>query len=194
VANFIDGRDAVAAHGPREMPIGVALLRAREERSQAYPVVGAIFGKYSREVENYEKSERKEKTTMKRLSIFLATVLLMLSAATLPATRAIAQQAAVTDDNLDQAIANAKTPANHEAIAAFYEQEAADTKKKADLHRRSAETYRKSGLFSRPVGMPGMGKMCDNVAAMWDQIAADTEKLAKEHHEMAKKAAAPTRQ
>ena len=132
--------------------------------------------------------------TMKRTSIFLATVLLMLAASTLPATRAIAQQAAVTEDNLDQAIANAKTPADHEAIAAYYDQEAADAKKKADLHRRWAQAYRKSGLASRPVGMHGMGNDCDNLAAMWDQIAADTEKLAKEHHEMAKKAAAPTGQ
>ena len=73
----------------------------------------------------------------------------MLAEAILPATRAIAQQATVTDDNLDQAIANAKTPADHEAIAAYFEQETADTKKKADLHRRTAEMYRKTAKRPR---------------------------------------------
>lgn len=131
-----------------------------------------------------------------RLTMLLTAGLMLLAAATLPATRADAQPAAVTDDNLEQSIANAKTPAEHEAIAAYYEQEAADTKKKADLHRRSAESYRKLGLFSKPPGMPGMsgGTMCDNMANMWDKLAADAEKLARDHHEMAKKAAAPTGQ
>jgi hypothetical protein len=134
--------------------------------------------------------ERKGKTTMRRLSIFLATVLLVLAAAALPGTRAIAQQAAVTGDNLDQAITNAKTPADHGAIAAYYDQEAAETKKKADLHRRAAESYRKMNI-DKPVGM---ASMCDGIAAMWDKIAADNSKLAKAHQEMAKKAGAQTGQ
>jgi hypothetical protein len=116
--------------------------------------------------------------------MFLATVLLMLAAATLPTTGAFAQQAAVTNDNLDQAITSAKTAADHEAIAAYYEQQAAETKKKADLHRRAAESYRKMKI-AKPVGM---ADMCDGIAAMWDKIAADYSKLAKEHLEMAKKA------
>ena len=54
---------------------------------------------------------------MRRLILFLAMGLLVLGAVT-PTTRAIAQPAAVvTDDNLEQAIANAKTPADQDAIA-----------------------------------------------------------------------------
>lgn len=123
---------------------------------------------------------------MKRLSMILATVVLMLAAATLPATRAIAQSEVVTDDNLDQAITSAKTPADHEAIAAYYEQEAVGAKKKADLHRREAESYRKLNI-AKPVGM---ANMCDRIVAMWDKISADNLKLAKDHHEMAKKGGA----
>jgi hypothetical protein len=124
---------------------------------------------------------------MKRLSVFLATVLFVLAAATLPATRVIAQQATVTDDNLDKAIANAKTPADHEAIAAYFEQESADTKKKADLHRRTAETYRKTGAIPLPTYM---AEMCGEIAKYWDKVSAGAEKLAKAHREMAKKAGA----
>jgi hypothetical protein len=125
---------------------------------------------------------------MKRLTIFLAAMFFMLAAATLPTTRAMAQAVVVTDDNLDQAITSAKTPADHEAIAAYYEQEATETKKKADLHRREAESYRKMNI-AKPVGM---ANMCDRIAAMWDKIAADNLKLAKDHQEMAKKAGVQT--
>ncbi len=125
---------------------------------------------------------------MKRVTMLLAAGLVLLAAASLPIIRAGAQQAVVTDDNLDQMITSAKTPADHEAIATYFEQEAADTKKKADLHRRTAETYR-SAKIPKPVYM---AEMCDNIAAMWDKIAADQEKLATAHREMAKKAGAGT--
>jgi hypothetical protein len=123
---------------------------------------------------------------MKHLSIFLAAALLILGLAALPSTGAIAQSAAVTNGNLDQSITNAKTPADHQAIAAYYEQQAAETKKKADLHRGTAESYRKMNI-TKPVGM---ANMCDGIADMWDKIAADYSKLAKDHREMASKAGA----
>ena len=132
-------------------------------------------------------SENRSGGKMKRITMLLA-VGLILFAATVPATRAFAQSTTVTDDNLDQKITAAKAPADHEAIAAYYEQEAAAAKEKADLHRRSAASYRKMGI-DKPVGM---AKMCDGIAAMWDKVAADAKDLAKSHHEMAK--AAPSGQ
>jgi hypothetical protein len=123
----------------------------------------------------------------KNVMVFVAA-LILLAAAALPTIRAGAQQAVVTDGNLEEMITNAKTPADHEAIAAYYEQEAAETKKKADLHRRAAESYRKMNI-EKPVGM---ANMCDGIAAMWDKIAADNSKLAEAHQEMAKKAGAQT--
>jgi len=126
---------------------------------------------------------------MKRAIILLAAGLVLLAAAGLPTMRAGAQQTVVTDDNLDQMIASAKAPADHEAIAAFYKQQAADAKKKAELHRSTAETYRKLKM-GKPVDM---AHMCDGIAAMWDKIATDNLKLAKAHEHMAK-AAAPAGQ
>ena len=121
---------------------------------------------------------------MKRVTVLLAAGLVLLAAASLPIIRVHAQQSVVTDDNLDQMIASAKTPADHNALAVFYEQQAADAKKKADLHRRIAETYRRLKI-PKPVYM---AEMCDGIAAMWDKIAADNSKLAKAHHDMAKAA------
>src|SRR5260370_39212270 len=124
---------------------------------------------------------------MKRVMILLAAGLVLLAAASLPTIRAGAQPTVVTDDNLDQMITSAKAPADHEAIAAFYEQQAADAKKKAELHRSTAETYRKLKM-GKPVDM---AHMCDGLAAMWDRIAADDLKLAKAHKHMARAAPPP---
>src|SRR5260370_37000965 len=109
---------------------------------------------------------------MNRVPMMLAAGLVFLAAASLPMMRAGALQAVVTEDNLDQTIASAKTPANHEAIAAFYEQEAADAKKKAGIHRRTAETYR-SLKIPNPVCMAEMGS---GVAAMGGNNAANNPK------------------
>ena len=119
---------------------------------------------------------------MKRLTILFATACVALIAASLPGMRAAAQATAVTADNLDQMITSAKTPADHEAIAAFYDQEAAGAKSKAELHRKAAETYRKLKI-SKPVYM---AEMCDGIAAGFQKTATDAEKLAKMHREMAK--------
>src|SRR5258708_10567244 len=126
---------------------------------------------------------------MKRVVILIAAGLVLLAAAGLPTIRAGAQPSTVTDDNLDQMITMAKAPADHEAIAAYYEQQAAAAKKNTELHRSTAETYRKLKL-GKPVDM---AHMCDGLAAMWDKIAADNLKLAKAHEHMAK-AAAPAGQ
>lgn len=115
-----------------------------------------------------------------RAIFFMAAVSLLVTAMSVGSARS----QAVTDDNLAQSIAEAKTPAQHEAIAAYYDQEAAASKEKADLHRRSAATYRKMNI-DKPVGMAAM---CDNIAATWDKVAADAKKLAGDHHEMAKNA------
>ena len=119
---------------------------------------------------------------MKRVTILLAAGFVLVAAASLPIVRAGAQQAVVSDDNVGQMVANAKTPADNEAIAAYYEQQAAEAKKKADLHRRMAETYRKLQI-PKPVYM---AEMCDGMAKLWEKIASDDERLVKAHREMAK--------
>ena len=121
---------------------------------------------------------------MKRITMLLVAGLVLFAAAGQLITTAGAQPAAITDDNLSQMTESAKTPADHQAIAAYYEQQAADAKKKAALHRNEADTYRKLKI-SKPVGM---AEMCDEIAAMWDKIAHHYSKLAKAHQEMAKSA------
>jgi hypothetical protein len=91
---------------------------------------------------------------MKAATIMLLTAAMVAIAVALPAKRANGQPAAVTDSNLQDAIKNAKTPADHEAIAAYFEQEASDAKKKAALHS-TAQTYRTIKI-AKPVYMAEM--------------------------------------
>lgn len=121
---------------------------------------------------------------MRRLSTLIAAGMIFLALVALPFVRAGAQQAAVTWDNLNEKIAGSKTSADHQAVADFYKEQAAETRKKAEVHKQSAETYRKMNI-TKP---PNMANMCDGIAAMWDKIAADYDKLAKAHDDMAKKA------
>jgi hypothetical protein len=122
---------------------------------------------------------------MKRVAIlFMVGAILLVAAASMPTFRAVAQSATVTDDNLAQSIANAKTSADHEAIAAYYDQEAVDAKKKADLHRDVAETYQKLNI-AKPVGMVNM---CKGLVNYWEKVADQAKDLAKAHREMAKAA------
>jgi hypothetical protein len=122
---------------------------------------------------------------MKRVTILLIVgAVLLVAAASMPTFLAVAQSAAVTDDNLAQSIANAKTAADQDAIAAYYDQEATDAKKKADLHRNAADTYKKLNI-AKPVGM---ANMCDGLVNYWDKLADQAKDLAKAHREMAKAA------
>ena len=112
---------------------------------------------------------------MKRLTPFLVAGLLLIAMGAFPRA-AHTQSATVTDDNLTQSIQNAKTTADHEAIAAYYDQEAAEAEKKAALHRQSASNL-------KPVGM---ANMCHSLAKYWDKVAAQDKELASAHRAMAK--------
>jgi hypothetical protein len=98
--------------------------------------------------------------------------------------RANAQQPSVTTANLAQTITEARTPADHEAIAAFFHQEASDANKTADLHEHWAETYREVKI-AKPVYM---AEMCDNLAADFRKTATDANQLAAMHEQIAKPA------
>ena len=117
---------------------------------------------------------------MKPITILCALAFLVLvTALPVPTMGASAAQEA----NLEQMIANAKTPADHEAIAAYYDREAADGDSKAEFHTKLAKTYR--DLRIKPTDM---SHHCEQMAKYFDGVARDAKLLAAEHREMAKKA------
>jgi hypothetical protein len=105
---------------------------------------------------------------------------MLLAATSLPISKAGAQQATVTDDNLNQMITSAKTPADHEAIAAYYDAEAAENEKKASLHSRNKNMYSKLDFSAH----------CNALIRDYHQTAEQDKALAVFHRAMAKKAAA----
>ena len=118
---------------------------------------------------------------MKRVTTLLAAGVVLLAATMLPVTRAVAQQQTVTDDNLDQMISNAKTPADHEAIAQYYDREAAENEEKAKIHHATHHTY--ADFKIKPTDM---GPHCDELAKGYEQAAAEDKALAAAHRAMAK--------
>lgn len=115
---------------------------------------------------------------MRRVAVLLGGVLLVLGM-TLATIRAGAQPEVVTNDNLNQMIAGAKTPADHEAIAAYYDHEAANNQKMAELHRASENIYTKTTNVLH----------CKALIESYEEAAREDRALAGWHREMAKKAA-----
>jgi hypothetical protein len=117
---------------------------------------------------------------MRRTMLFaLAALLLTLAAG----TATIARAADVQSDNLEQMLQNAKTPADHEAIAAYYDREAADAKEKAEMHKKTADRYRSFNLKPHD-----MVDHCDDFAANYNRIAKNAMDMAIAHRTMAKTA------
>lgn len=94
-----------------------------------------------------------------------------------PAMRAWAQAAGpVTDANVVERITTMKTPADHQAIAAYYQAKADATDVK--LHEAMVKAYGGSGMKT-------MNRHCELLLQTARQQKAEYESLAKEHADMA---------
>jgi hypothetical protein len=117
---------------------------------------------------------------MKRITILFAAGLFILAATTLPAMRALAQQAVVTDENMDQMIENAKTPADHEAIAKYYDQKAAQNDAELKMHQEQVKAYATNPRLST------MQMHCGRLIDLSKEQAKENRELAHDHRMMAK--------
>ena len=96
--------------------------------------------------------------------------------------------------DLPKAIENAKTPADHEAIAAYFDEQAKGARATAEMHRKMGATYKKES--SPPPKSGGaahlfhtqMGEHCDDLATKYEKVAKDYEAMAAEHRAQAKAA------
>jgi hypothetical protein len=86
--------------------------------------------------------------------------------------------------SIEQMIAEAKTPGDHEAIAAFYEKEAQDARQKQTQHEKMRNLYTKR----YPTKRSAMVTHCDNVVNRYKEMAGDYEDLAQLHKELAAEA------
>ena len=95
---------------------------------------------------------------------------------------------AAADDDLSTMIERAKTPADHEAIAARYEKQAAEAKKEAEIHRKMEKSYSVGGGAGGKGTATALPQHCAALAKHYDELAEEYTTLAKAHRDMAKPA------
>lgn len=111
-------------------------------------------------------------------SLVGSLLIVMLMAEPLAAQTAKARD--LSDEELIALIQNAKTPADHEKLAAYYDQTAADLTATATRHKELAAIYRR---------MPPE-KHCKNIAISAAKGAEEARAIAQHHRMLAKQAAA----
>ena len=89
---------------------------------------------------------------------------------------------AQSGDNIEQKIREAKTPADHQAIAAFYEKEAHAAHAKHDQHLGMAKSY---GAIPALKDKAKAVAHCESVAKKYQEIAKENETLAAMHKTLA---------
>lgn len=91
-----------------------------------------------------------------------------------------------SDDDLTTMIEKAKTAADHEAIAARYDKQAADAKKEADIHRKMEKSYGTSAAGGAKGTTTALPQHCAALAKHYDGLAQEYATLAAAHRDMAK--------
>ncbi len=112
--------------------------------------------------------------------ILAASLFALVSFLSLPAIRAFAKH----HMGMPEMITAAKTAADHDKLAAEYEQEAKAARAKSEEHKAMAEAYRKAG--GALIEKLHFDQHCDSLAKSYASMADDFEALAKGEREAAK--------
>ena len=120
---------------------------------------------------------------MRRTRLFVGLALLVLGiAVALPGSPVSVAGAA----DIEQMIASAKTPADHEAIAAYYEGQAKEARQKAEEHRKMGAVYKKEG--GAFLHKTHFDEHCAALIRNFTSEAKEYEALAAAHRQLAKPA------
>jgi hypothetical protein len=97
---------------------------------------------------------------------------------------------AVDDGDIADKVQSAKTPADHEAIAAYYDGKAAAATKDAAYHRQMGQSYKSlaGGAGGKGYATSAMPQHCDAIAKAADTEAEQYKAMAKAHRDLAKSA------
>lgn len=96
----------------------------------------------------------------------------------------VASAETVTDDNVAELTTTAKTAADHEALASYYEAKAEEASGKVELHKKMLARMSSSG--GKPYTQ--MKPHCQRLIKAYQEAAEDYEALAKFQTELAKEA------
>jgi alcohol dehydrogenase class IV len=129
-------------------------------------------------VERLAENPTGAKSLMKRTIVVIGVALgLLVSGTTLPVARAFAQ-----DQNIEQMIENAKTPADYEAIAAYYDKQADEAQKQLDWHEKLYKTYKQNPRLST------LQMHCHRLIRLYKEQLKEDRVTADQYRQMAKKA------
>jgi hypothetical protein len=100
---------------------------------------------------------------------------------------AAAPVGAAGDDALMTQVQNAKTPADHLAVADAYAARAKDARAEAQMHREMAKNYRSAANQKGNIGglNAGMVQHCNTLAKSFDAEAKEYDAIAQAHRQLA---------
>ena len=147
-------------------------------KSTDTPILAALLACITASRRNRsEKMLKKTMSSHKRRSALGASAFLV---ATVLALGGCAAQGPVKPAGLEQKIEAARTRADHQEIAAVYEQQAQGYKATAERHQYWAQAYERGRWKSK-----SMVPHCDNLARLFQQATTETLALAREHRQVA---------
>jgi hypothetical protein len=117
----------------------------------------------------------------------MRTGLLLASALATVLALATMQAWAADCSGIDVKISAAKTGADHEAIAACYDDMAKDAQAKADEHKQMAKAYSMAGIGNQAT-KTHFHQHCEALIRSYEAEAKEYTALAKAHRDMAKQA------
>ncbi len=93
--------------------------------------------------------------------------------------------------DMTQAIRNAKTPGDHDALAKHYEDAAKEMQAKADEHKKMLAEYEANRtLYGKQY--QSLISHCQGLMRIYEQAAAENLSMAESHRQMAKEAKQPS--
>ncbi len=118
------------------------------------------------------------------ISKILRMGILLALAVAVPLAQPAARHEKLTKKELKALIASAKTPADHERLAAYYSAEAQDLEAKHQEHEEDLAEYYKNTL-RYPSKYPTMGDHCRSLASYYKMAAEQASELADMHKKLA---------
>jgi hypothetical protein len=98
---------------------------------------------------------------------------------------AASRAGAVDDADIVQKVQTAKTAADHEAIAKYYDGQAAEARKKAAEHKQMGDSYRGSTV-GKAGAASSMPYHCEALVKAFELEAAEYDGMAQAQRELAK--------
>ncbi len=124
---------------------------------------------------------------MKRTITILSLALALTVAAFVQASPAQQPQPEhLSKQQLNALIANAKTPAEHQRIAQFYEAKAQDYRAQAVEHETMVAAYKANSSLSNEKNRASTIGHCEYFEKTLKELAVKSQELAKLHEQMAK--------